>query len=526
MIGYGNSLLSSALLATQLAANRERIEKGMDYLQPTLRSLFKNLPVICSKGDLRQRISSLLTDSRRVGSGSLFFALKGLRTNGNFYINEAIYRGAVGIVSDEPAPRSFDKGKATYIQVPDAHIALARVAARFYDHPDQALKVTGITGTNGKTTVATLTQFLLNQAQYKTGLLGTIHYDLGGRTLPAFRTTPESVDVYGLLNQMRLSDCSHAVMETSSHGINQKRVYGLHLDVAVFLNLTQDHIDYHKSMEAYFEVKTRIFNEKNGSLPRAAVVNIDDPYGRRLLECIPSEVQVITFGENPDADIHATELKLGEKGTEFTLHWPGGEQRVVLKLLGSYNVSNALAAMAVCYANQCEIDLLLPSLMQFGGVPGRMERVETGQPFNVIVDYAHTHEALNNALNMLRSITTGRLLVVFGCGGNRDRSKRALMTRAVLRYADRVWATADNPRSESISQIFEDMREGLEGQLENVYFINDRRRAIGRAISAARPGDCVFIAGKGHETVQELGNTVIPFDDRLVAREFLNRPPL
>ena len=494
----------------------------MDDSQPTLQSLFKDFPVVCSRGDLRQRVSCLVTDSRRVGPNALFFALKGLRTNGNLYIDEAIHRGALGIISDEPPPRSFDK-KKIYIQVSDAYIALAEIAARFYKYPDQTLKVIGVTGTNGKTTVTTLSQFLLNKAGHKTGLVGTIHYDLGGRTLPAFRTTPESVDIYGLLNQMELAGCSHTTMEISSHGIDQKRVHGLHLDVAVFLNLTQDHIDYHKSMEAYFEVKSRIFNARNGSPPRVAVVNIDDPYGERLLKCIPSEVRVITFGENPAADICATDVQLGLEGTACTVRWPEGERQILLKLLGHYNVSNALAALAVCRASGCDIGSVLPLLTEFSGVSGRMERVESDQPFNVIVDYAHTHEALNNALGMLRRITTGRLLVVFGCGGNRDRTKRVLMMRSVLKYADQVWATADNPRNEPLEQIFSDMREGLEGQLEKVCFIHDRRRAIGRALSSARADDCILIAGKGHETVQELGNTVIPFDDRLVAREFLSR---
>jgi UDP-N-acetylmuramoyl-L-alanyl-D-glutamate--2,6-diaminopimelate ligase len=456
-------------------------------------------------------------DSRRVVPGSLFFALPGLRTDGAAFIDEAINRGAVAVVTQKPV--TLPHGKVTFIQVADARATLARVAQRYYRFPDRELEVVGVTGTNGKTTVTHLIKHLLN-ADQRVGLIGTVSYDLGTRTVPSYKTTPESLDIFGMLAQMRDAGCRQAVMEVSSHGIDQQRVRGLHFSAVVFTNLTRDHLDYHKSLDAYFEVKSRLFAGGTSTPPRVAVINLDDPHGRQLAEKIPPGVRLVTFGENPAAAVRAEAVNLEFKRTTFRFVWPGGAAAVESPLIGRYNVSNLLAALATCGALGGDVAALLPKLRSFKSVAGRMERIEEGQPFNVLVDYAHTDDALHNALGMLRAVTPGRLLVVFGCGGNRDRTKRPLMTRAVQALADFAWATADNPRSEPLAQIFADMKQGLTAPGQ-ITFIDERRRAISLALDAARPGDCLLIAGKGHESYQEFADTVIPFDDRQVVRELI-----
>lgn len=486
---------------------------------PSLKSLLRDVSVIALAGEVEWLVSGLFMDSRRVIPNALFFAVKGRQTDGNLFIEEAIERGARGIVSEQPPSPS---NNVAHVQVASVPIAFAEMAARFYQHPDKTVKVIGVTGTNGKTTVATLTQFLLNHSHSRSGLLSTIRYDTGKRTLPAPYTTPKAADLFALLHEMREAQCAYAVMEISSHGIEQKRVYDLRFEAVAFLNLSSEHMDYHGSMEAYFEAKRRIFIGEQGPLPRVAVVNSDSPYGRRLLKTIPDSVEVITFGEAADATIRARDSVLDAQGSTFTVQWPGGEGRVRSPLIGRYNVSNVLAALALCHACGREIEALLPLLCQFQGVSGRMERILTDQPFNGIVDYAHTDDALCQVLKALRGITVGRLLVVFGCGGNRDRSKRPLMTQVVFEQADRAWATADNPRREPLCQIFADMKQGLEPRRlgSKMCFVEDRHRAIYNALDTALPGDCVLIAGKGHETTQEWDRVVLHFDDRRVAREW------
>ena len=492
---------------------RRRIFK----MAPKLQDFFPADEVAAVKGGLDRPISGLTMDSRRVVPGSLFFALPGLRTDGAAFIDEAINRGAVAVVTQKPV--TLPHSKVTFIQVANARATLARVAQRYYRFPDRELEVVGVTGTNGKTTVTHLIKHLLNGDQ-RVGLIGTVSYDLGTRTVPSYKTTPESLDIFGMLAQMRDAGCRQAVMEVSSHGIDQQRVRGLHFSAVVFTNLTRDHLDYHKSLDAYFEVKSRLFAGGTGAPPRVAVINLDDPYGRQLVEKIPPGVRLVTFGENPAAAVRAEAVNLEFKRTTFRFVWPGGAAEVESPLIGRYNVSNLLAALATCCALGGDVAALLPKLRSFKNVAGRMERIEEGQPFNVLVDYAHTDDALQNALGMLRAVTPGRLLVVFGCGGNRDRTKRPLMTRAVQARADFAWATADNPRSEPLAQIFADMKQGVTAP-GKITFIDERRRAISLALDAARPGDCLLIAGKGHESYQEFADTVIPFDDRQVVRELI-----
>jgi len=500
------------------AASSRRLSQRIFKMAPKISDYFPDGEIKASKGDLDRPISGLAMDSRRVLPGNLFFALPGRRADGASYIDEAITRGAVAIVGERiPAGTA---ARVTYIQVADARVALARVAQRYFSFPDKSLELVGVTGTNGKTTVTNLIKHFLSSATQRVGLIGTVSYDLGARTVPSYRTTPESLELFGLLAQMRDAGCRQAVMEVSSHGIDQQRVLGMQFGVAVFMNLTRDHLDYHKTMDAYFEVKSRLFTGATGAAPRAAAVNLDDPHGRRLAAAVPAAVKLVTFGEAPDAMVRAERINLGFKGTALRLVWPGGSLEIESPLIGRYNVSNLLAAFAACHALGRDLAVVAARLRSFPGVPGRMERIEEGQPYNVLVDYAHTDDALRNALGMLRAITPGRLLVVFGCGGNRDRTKRPLMTAAVQEFADVAWATADNPRSEALPQIFADMRGGVSDPAR-IAFVEDRRRAISLALDLAREGDCLLIAGKGHETYQEFADTIVPFDDRQVVRELI-----
>lgn len=526
MIGYlVQSRLPLNMIPTRSGRPAARSRAGFARvfpMPPKLSDYFLGDEVVAIKGGLDRPITGIAMDSRRVVPGNLFFALPGRRADGLSFIDEAVSRGAIAVVA--PQMPAHPPGKVTFIQVADARAALARTAQRYYRHPDRDLQVIGVTGTNGKTTVTHLVKLFLNGDQ-RVGLIGTINYDLGLRTVPSFRTTPESLDIFGMMAQMRDAGCRQAVMEVSSHGIDQGRVLGLQFEAAVFTNLTRDHLDYHRTLESYFEVKERLFTGGIGSRPKVAVINLDDPHGQKLAARLGAETgavapRLVTYGEHPDALVRAADVQLNFKNTAFRLVWPQGSHVVDSPLIGRYNVSNLLAAAATAWSLGRNPADFLTRLAGFKGVPGRMERVEEGQPFNVLVDYAHTDDALHNALGMLRAITPGRLLVVFGCGGNRDRSKRPLMARAVQAYADFAFATADNPRSEALEQIFADMRQGVTAP-EKITWIEDRRRAISLALDGAREGDCLLIAGKGHESYQEFTDTVVPFDDRQVVRELI-----
>lgn len=487
-------------------------------MAPSLSDLFADGEILSSRGPLDRPVSGIVMDSRRVVPGSVFFALPGLRTDGFTHVAEALSRGAVAVVS--AAAPAAAPAKVTFLQVADPRAALARAARRLHRAPDRELAVVGVTGTNGKTTVTHLVKHFLEDGP-RVGLLGTINYDLGARTVPSFKTTPEAPDIYGMLAQMRDAGCREAAMEVSSHGIDQRRVLGMEFAAAVFTNLTQDHLDYHGTMEAYFQVKARLFTGEVGRVPPVCAINQDDAYGRRLMGMIPAGAsRVVGYGESADAMVRAEEVSLGFKETTFTLVWPEGRARVRSPLLGRYNVANVLAAVSVAYGLGRNPHAFLARLACFPGVPGRMERIEEGQAFNVLVDYAHTDDALRNALGMLRGITPGRVICVFGCGGNRDRAKRPLMTRAVEECADLAIATADNPRGETVAAIFDDMRAGV-ARPEKFTWIEDRRRALSLALDLCRPGDCLLVAGKGHETYQEFADTITPFDDRQVVRELI-----
>lgn len=473
--------------------------------------------------DLNTEITGLITDSRRVTPGSVFFAIPGKRTNGNNYVEEAISRGAKTIVSNKDKI-NLPSGIAA-VHSEDPRLELAKFAKKYHGSPDKSLNIIGVTGTNGKTTVTALTRHFLERPGHPVGLIGTVKYHLGDRDLPSFKTTPEASDIYPLLKSMLVAGCSEAVMEVSSHGIHQKRVAGLDIEVAAFLNLTRDHLDYHGNMESYFCEKRKIFNGENGSLPKVAVINADCPFGARLMDELPPQVHILSFGESASSTFRARNISLSSVGSEFILDGPFGSTVVTSPLLGRYNVMNVLAAFTIVHALGMRVSNAIHKINGFSGVDGRMESVDRGQGYKVVVDYAHTPDALRNALSMLRECTNGKLHLVFGCGGDRDKGKRLEMTKIACAGADKVWATADNPRTEQQGNIFKDMRKGI-SKSSKVFFIDDRRRAISMALDAASNEDCVLIAGKGHETFQEVQYTAIPFDDRIVAGELLSAKQL
>ncbi len=462
-------------------------------------------------------IKGLAYDSRKIKPGFMFFALHGQNQDGNQFIQDAVTRGAAAVVSDQAA--SISHGPAIIIRVSDSRQAMAELAAAFHNNPSASLQVVGITGTNGKTTTAFMLRDIFTDAGRRTGLIGTVAYEIGDRTIPASRTTPESVDLQDMLAQMVHVGCQSAIMEVSSHALIQKRVAGIDFDVAVFTNLTHDHLDYHVTKENYFQAKALLFRSLRRCRKKpVAVVNLDDPYGRELVRDVPFEADLITYATGQEAAVRAVNLQITSAGSIFDVRSPWGEAQVKLKLLGHYNVSNALAALAAAGGAGVPLVRAARVVSQMMAVPGRLEEISIAGGFQVFVDYAHTDDALHNVLSTLRAITPGKLIVVFGCGGNRDRKKRPLMGAVATRLADYVLLTSDNPRKENPIEIIAQIRAGCKHS-DNVEVVEDRHEAIVRALSLAETGDVVLIAGKGHENYQEFANTVIPFDDRQVVRE-------
>lgn len=485
-----------------------------------LKQIIEQVPALAVEGPLDREVTGITYDSRRVTPGMLFVAIPGQRTDGHDFITAAIERGASAVICER---NGFLFPRATKIKVADAREALARAAAAFYQHPSARLKVIGVTGTNGKTTVAFMIKSILELAGIKTGLLGTVQYEIGDRVIPAQRTTPESLEIQQMMARMLRADCQACVMEVSSHALEQKRVLGVDFDVAIFTNLTRDHLDYHGTMENYFTAKQKLFSALSGGSKRgAAVINIDDAFGARLAEAANVEVE-LTYGLAPAARLRATKVQLGKDGSRFTLQTPELQLPCRLPLIGRHNIYNALAAVGAGLSLKIDPPLLRRALQHMAPVPGRLEQVSAGQPFGVFVDYAHTDDALQNVLTTLREITTGRLLLAFGCGGNRDTGKRARMGRVAAELADFSIITSDNPRKESPEKIIAQIEEGYRAARLDGYVLEpDRSRAIHQIMGQARPGDTVLIAGKGHETYQEFEDTVVPFDDRVYAREALD----
>lgn len=484
-----------------------------------LKHLIQETAPTSVEGTLNREISGISHDSRRISPGMLFVAIPGQTVDGHDYISSAIDRGAVAVLCQ---CNGFISRRATKIQVPDVRKALALVAAAYFNHPSSKLRVIGVTGTNGKTSVAFMIKHLLETAGIKTGLISTIRYEIGDRLLPAQRTTPEALETQDMLAQMVGAGCEACVMEVSSHALDQKRVHGVEFDAAVFTNLTRDHFDYHGTFEEYFNAKKRLFEGlKQGAKKGGAVINIDDPFGRRLDAETDAEVK-LTYGLSEAATLRASQIKLGNDSTEMVVQTPQFQFPCRLPLIGRHNVYNALATVGAGIVLNVGPHALRAALNTVEPVSGRLENVSQGYPFSVYVDYAHTDDALQSVLSTLREFTSKRILLAFGCGGGRDSGKRSHMGRTAAQLADFTLITTDNPRKESPASIASEIEEGYRSVRQSDYAVElDRQRAIDAVIRMARSGDCVLIAGKGHETHQEFENTIIPFDDRIYARETL-----
>jgi UDP-N-acetylmuramoyl-L-alanyl-D-glutamate--2,6-diaminopimelate ligase len=461
-------------------------------------------------------VEDLEYDSRRVRPGALFFAFQGRHADGRDFAQDAMRRGAVAVVSELPRPAGLD---APWIQVDHARRALALAARALLGAPDERLAVTGITGTNGKTTVAWLLDSILGAAGKTTALIGTIQYRVAGEVRPAPNTTPESLDLYRIFSELERRGGSHVTMEVSSHALALGRVYGLRFHTAVFTSFTRDHLDFHGTMEQYFQAKQLLFEGCGAPPPRFAAVNADDPTAPRL--AIAPETELMTYGLAPGAAVRASNVSAAAGGLRFDLQAQGRTVAVRSPLTGMFNVYNVLAACSAALACGLDSEAIVAGVEQCRAVPGRFERVDEGQPFTVIVDYAHTDDALRNAIRAARTVAARRVITLFGCGGDRDRTKRPLMGAAAGELSDFVVLTSDNPRSEDPLAIMNDAMVGL-GRYDVKHVAEpDREKAIRRALAEAQPGDLVLLAGKGHETYQILRDRTIPFDDREVARRAL-----
>lgn len=467
-------------------------------------------------GDLE--ISELAYDSRLVKPGTLFVAIHGEKTDGNKFVSDAVGRGAVAVISEQASPATLP-ADFPWIQVADARKALAISAANFYARPAEVLKLVGVTGTNGKTTTSYLVDSILRAAGCEVGLLGTISYRLVRESRPAPNTTPESLDLQKHLAEIVRAGGTHAVLEASSHALALDRLWGCPFAVAIFTNLTRDHLDYHKTLEDYFAAKRRLFEGTGAASPATGVTNTDDEYGRRLSGLAS---RTLTYGLEPGADITTRKPALSLSGIEFTAETPAGKIEVRSKLVGRPNVYNILAAIGAGVALALPREVIAAGIAQLSAVPGRFERIEMGQPFLVVVDYAHTDDALRNLLATAEGLNPdGRIITLFGCGGDRDRTKRPLMGEAAGRASEIVVLTSDNPRSEDPLLIINDVIVGVQRTKAKLFVEVDRQKAIEVALDEARSGDIVLLAGKGHETYQVLRDRTIEFDDREVARTVL-----
>ncbi len=467
--------------------------------------------------EVRDRaVTGLEYDSRKIRSGNLFFAFPGARDDGRRYARQAMESGAVAVVSELP---ELEGEGIPWIQVEHGRRALALACRNFHGAPERDLRLTGVTGTNGKTTVTYLIDAVLRHAGKVTAVLGTIGNQVAGERLKAVNTTPESLDLYRLFDRLRARGGTQVTMEVSSHGLALGRVYALQFHTVVFTNLSQDHLDFHASMEEYFEAKRTLFFANGAGAPEWAVINADDEYGRRLAP--GEETKTLTYGLGSDAAVRAEDVELGFDGLRFTLRYGGAAAGVRSRLVGEVNVYNILAACGVGISYGLELGMIAAGIAECEAVAGRFERVDEGQPFLFVVDYAHTPDALRNAIRVARSLKPKRVITVFGCGGDRDRTKRPLMGMAAGELSDFVVLTSDNPRSEDPLNIINDALVGLR-RYDTPHLVEaDRARAIRLAVEEARPGDLILLAGKGHETYQVLRDQTILFDDGEKAREVL-----
>jgi UDP-N-acetylmuramoyl-L-alanyl-D-glutamate--2,6-diaminopimelate ligase len=462
-------------------------------------------------------IFSICCDSRKVFLGGLFVALKGSAKDGNDFILEALAKGARVVVTDADVGRlQKDHRGACFLRIDDPARFLHQAAERFFGNPSLLVNTIGITGTNGKTTITYLIESVLRQNNQECGVIGTVNYRLGDRVVPSRQTTPDFIDNQRFLTGLAWQHVPYCVMEVSSHALTQGRVYGIDFKAAVFTNLTSDHLDYHKTKEDYFSAKARLFTPLSSQ--SAAVLNVDDIYGRQL--CSMTEAKVMTYGIKRRADVMAKDIRLDISGSRFMLTCAAGEVEVKTKLIGTHNIYNILAAASVGLARQIDLTAIGRGIEALALVPGRLERVELGQAFTIFIDYAHTQDALENILSAVRHVSASRIILVFGCGGDRDTSKRPLMGRTAGELADLVIVTSDNPRSEDPQAIIDQIIPGFRNN--NYTVIVDREEAIGYALRQARPEDIVLIVGKGHEMYQVFAQERVDFNERRIIEKCLS----
>jgi UDP-N-acetylmuramoyl-L-alanyl-D-glutamate--2,6-diaminopimelate ligase len=469
-------------------------------------------------------IEGLACDSKAVKKGYLFIAVKGARFDGADFIDEAIERGARGVILErgENRPYIFRKG-ITFIYVEDARLSLAEVCRAYYGDISSKMRLIGVTGTNGKTTTTYLVESLLNRRNEKTGVIGTVNYRFDDRLMPALNTTPGVLDLYALLDNMYRKGVRNCILEVSSHSLEQGRVDTLNFDVAVFTNLTSEHLDFHKNLENYLASKMKLFTKiKKGGY---AIINVDDSCSHKIIEKVKAErnVNIITYGIDRSADVQAKDISLSLHGLKFRLCHSNSCIEIKSALIGQYNVYNILASAGCSIAMGMGLEEIAPAIEKVSFLPGRLEKVDCGQDFLVFVDYAHTENGLENVLKALRMLGPRRLLVVFGCGGDRDRSKRPKMGKISSELCDRVFITSDNPRSEDPMDIINEIINGIRLEKNNYAVEMDRFKAIELVLREAKRGDIVLVAGKGHETYQVFKDTTVPFDDREVVRKILTR---
>ncbi len=459
-------------------------------------------------------------DSRAVKRGGLFCALKGLQSDGELFVHQAVQQGAAAVLAGSTRPADLDRSVA-WLQVPNPRMQVAPLSRELYGRPDEALKLVGITGTNGKTTTTYMVDAIVRSAGLKSGRIGTIDYAWNGRQRPAPHTTPEGPDLFALFAEMRDAGVAWITMEVSSHALSMGRVRSARFDVAAFLNLRRDHLDFHRDMDSYLDAKSLLFQSLGPD--DTAILNADDPAVTAVAR--KTGAKVLTFGRNRLADVQIRSDSSTVSGSRAVLATPWGELQVYTPLAGPFNLENAAAAAACSLAGGLSCDAVRQGIATLSAVPGRMERVDGGGEFAVFVDYAHTDDALSALLAAARNLATGRVLVVFGCGGDRDRGKRTAMGATAARMADLLFPTSDNPRNEAPEAILAEVEEGIgtvPGGLTRSFMSVDREEAIRLAIAAARPGDVLVIAGKGHETTQSAGGRILQFDDRDVARRILD----
>ncbi|KUO73574.1 MAG: hypothetical protein APF77_02765 [Clostridia bacterium BRH_c25] len=479
-----------------------------------LQELLKGVDIISSRGSMDVEINGIVYDSRKIKKGNLFICVSGYTKDGHSYISDALQRGAAAFLVE----KDVDVEGAAVVKVNSSRSAMPLLANNFYGNPTQKLRLIGITGTSGKTTTTYLVKSIFEAAQKKTGLLGSISTQIGDKIYVSSKTTPESLDLQNLFREMVDMHMDYAVMEVSSHSLELGRVDGCKFSVGVFTNLSQDHLDFHKTMESYREAKKKLFY-KTGD---ANIINIDDMHGKLIADELSSlKVPLITFGIDHQADIMAKDIRINSKGVSFVLTTPKYEAELKIKIPGKFSVYNALAAAAVAYVAGIDRKTIREGLYKVGCVPGRSEIVETDTPYTVIIDYAHKPDGLEKILTAIRQYAKGRIITLFGCGGDRDKEKRPMMGRIAGELSDYVIITSDNPRSENPLEIIEQAEAGIKSTGCDYICIENRRDAIKYALKTANPDDIVVLAGKGHETYQVLKDRTIPFDERDIVAELL-----